>query len=102
MNLVRRQSGEAPSFRIWFAMVPPLSPFHFQTRSMNGQPAETDLLTVTTIAPSVMEAEAAAKAAFILGSRAGMWWIESRPELSALFILDNGQMLYSDRMGIFL
>ena len=67
-----------------------------------GQPAETDLLTVTAIAPSVMEAEAAAKAAFILGSRAGMWWIEARPELAALFILDNGQMLYSDRMGIFL
>ena len=67
-----------------------------------GRSAETDLLTVTAIAPSVMEAEAAAKASFILGSRAGMEWIEARPDLAALFILDNGRMLYSDRMGIFL
>jgi thiamine biosynthesis lipoprotein len=63
-----------------------------------GQPAETDLLTVTVIAPNVMEAEAAAKAAFILGSRAGLEWVEAHPELAALFILDNGQLLYSCKM----
>jgi thiamine biosynthesis lipoprotein len=67
-----------------------------------GQPAETDLLTVTVVAPTVMEAEAAAKAAFILGSRAGMAWIESQPELAAVFILDNGQPLCSRTMAEFL
>jgi thiamine biosynthesis lipoprotein len=66
------------------------------------QPAETDLLTVTVAAPDVMEAEAAAKAAFILGSRVGLEWIEARPQLAALFILDNGQVLYSERMEEFL
>lgn len=60
--------------------------------------AETDLLTVTVVAPDVMNAEAAAKAAFILGSREGMQWIEAHPRFAALFILDNGEILYSRLM----
>lgn len=67
-----------------------------------NQPAETDLLTVTVIAEDVLQAEAAAKAAFLLGSRAGMQWIETRSGLSGLFILDNGQVLYSQRMQEYL
>lgn len=67
-----------------------------------SQPAETDLLTVTVVAPDVMQAEAAAKAAFILGSRVGLEWIEARSELAALFILDDGQVLYSEKMEEFL
>jgi thiamine biosynthesis lipoprotein len=66
-----------------------------------SQPAETDLLTVTVIAPTVMEAEAATKAAFILGSRVGLEWIETRPRFAATFILDNGQVNYSRRMEEF-
>ena len=64
--------------------------------------AETDLLTVTVIAPNVMEAEAAAKTAFILGSHTGLEWIEVRTQLAALFILDNGQMMYSCQMEKYL
>ncbi len=67
-----------------------------------NQPAETDLMTVTVVAPDVMQAEAAAKAAFILGSRAGLEWIEARSQFAALFILDNGQVLYSNRIEEFL
>ncbi|HMB22715.1 MAG: FAD:protein FMN transferase [Chloroflexota bacterium] len=67
-----------------------------------SQPAETDLLTVTVVAPDVMQAEAAAKAAFILGSRAGLEWIEAHPQFAALFILDDGQVLYSQKMEEFL
>ncbi|RPJ28125.1 MAG: FAD:protein FMN transferase [Chloroflexi bacterium] len=67
-----------------------------------NQPADTDLLTVTVVAPDVMEAEAAAKAAFILGSRVGLEWIEARPRLAAVFILDNGQVLHSHKMEEFL
>ena len=69
---------------------------------LTGRPAETDLLTVTAVAPDVMQAEAAAKAAFILGSRAGLEWIEARPELAAFFILEAGQMLYSSKMENYL
>jgi thiamine biosynthesis lipoprotein len=67
-----------------------------------SQPAETDLLRVTVVAPDVMEAEAAAKAVFILGSRVGLEWIEARPRLAALFILDNGEILYSAKMEEYL
>src|SRR5512138_1781508 len=62
-----------------------------------NQPAETDLLRVTVVAPTVMEAEAAAKAAFILGSRAGLDWIEAH-QFAAMFIFDNGQLTYSNKM----
>jgi len=67
-----------------------------------GQPAETDLLTVTVIAPNVMEAEAGAKTIFILGGRVGLKWIEAHPNFAALLIFDNGQMLYSRRLEEYL
>ena len=69
---------------------------------VTNQPADTDLLTVTVIAPDVARAEAMAKAAFILGSVAGLEWIEAQSELAALFVLDNGQFLYSEKMEEFL
>lgn len=69
---------------------------------LTGHPAETDLLTVTVIASDAMEAEAAAKAAFILGSRAGLEWIEAHPKLAACLILEDGKRLHSHRMDEFL
>jgi thiamine biosynthesis lipoprotein len=75
---------------------------HHIIAPLTGQPAETDLLTVTVVAPEVMQAEAAAKAAFILGSRAGLEWIEAHPELAALFILEDGQLCYSRKMEDYL
>ena len=69
---------------------------------LTNQPAETDLLTVTVIAPDVMRAEAAAKAVFILGSSVGLEWIEAHPEFAALFIQDNGELIYSQKMEEYL
>jgi len=69
---------------------------------LTSQPAETDLITVTVIAPDVLQAEAAAKAAFILGSHAGLEWIEAHPEMAGLLILDNGEMIYSTNMAEYL
>jgi len=66
-----------------------------------NKPAETDLLTVTVIAPNVMEAEAAAKAAFILGSRTGLEWIEAHPQYAGMFIFDNGQILQSRNLDLY-
>jgi len=67
-----------------------------------NQPADTDLLTVTVIAPDVMRAESAAKAAFILGSRAGLAWLKARPEYAGVFVLDNGEILYTQNMDQYL
>ena len=75
---------------------------HHIINPLTNQPAETDVLTVTVVAPNVMQAEAAAKATFIQGSGPGLEWIEAHPEFAALFILDNGQMVYSQKMEEYL
>jgi thiamine biosynthesis lipoprotein len=62
-----------------------------------GQPAVTDILTATVIAPTVMEAEAAAKAVFLLGSQAGLDWLEADSALACLLVLDDGQVISSQR-----
>ena len=75
---------------------------HHIINPLTNHPAETDVLTVTVIAPDVMLAEAAAKAAFIQGSQHGLKWIEAHPQFAALFILEDGQMIYSQRMEEYL
>ena len=75
---------------------------HHIINPLTNQPAETDVLTVTVVAPNVMRAEAAAKAAFIQGSQAGLEWIEGHSDFAALFILDNGQMIYSQKLEEYL
>jgi thiamine biosynthesis lipoprotein len=61
----------------------------------SGEPAQTDLVSVTVIAPDVLQAEAAAKAVLILGSQVGFDWLEDRPQLCGLLALQDGRLLYS-------
>ena len=68
----------------------------------SGLPAQTDVLAATVIAPDAMQAETAAKVALILGSQQGMEWLEARPALAGLLILENGEQWYSQRMEQFL
>jgi FAD:protein FMN transferase len=63
-----------------------------------GLPADTDVLAVTVVAPTVMEAEAAAKAVLILGSQAGLDWLEADSGLAGLLVLENGNCIYSRNM----
>lgn len=67
-----------------------------------GLPAETDLLTVTAVAPDAVQAETAAKAVLILGSEAGLAWLEERPELGGLLAGPDGRVVYSSRMRDYL
>jgi FAD:protein FMN transferase len=60
-----------------------------------GLPAETDILSVTVTAPTVMAAETAAKTALILGSQVGVAWLNHQPGLEGLVVLENGQRLHS-------
>jgi thiamine biosynthesis lipoprotein len=62
-----------------------------------GEPAATDVLTATVIAPNARLAEAGAKAALILGSRAGIEWINRHAELAGMLVLEDRRMAYSDR-----
>ena len=54
-------------------------------------------MTATVVALTAREAEVAAKTAFILGSQAGMAWIEDREDLAALLVLENGDIIHSSR-----
>ena len=68
-----------------------------------GMPAETDVLSVTVTAPTVMEAETVAKTALILGSQVGLAWLNHQPGLEGLIVLENGQRLQSQNFqNIFL
>jgi thiamine biosynthesis lipoprotein len=67
-----------------------------------GLPAVSDIVSATVVAPTAIEAEAAAKSVLIRGSAAGLDWLESDPDLAALLILENGQILYSEHIREYL
>ncbi len=54
------------------------------------QPARTDLLSVTVIAPSAARADLYAKVALILGSKDGMRWLEETPDIEGLLVDEAG------------
>nr|WP_223188336.1 FAD:protein FMN transferase [Streptomyces sp. TRM68416] len=51
-----------------------------------GRSAVTDLVAVTVVAPELTWADCWATAAFAMGSRAGLRWLESLPDVEALLI----------------
>ncbi len=63
-----------------------------------GLPADTDILVATVVAPTAVEAEAAAKAVLILGSCAGLEWLEADGGLAGLLVLEDGSRIYSRKM----
>ena len=65
----------------------------------SGVPADTDVLAATVIAPTASEAEIAAKVVLLLGSEAGLAWLEARPALAALLVLETGQVVTSSRLA---
>ena len=58
-----------------------------------GAPAETDLVSVTVIAPGLPEAEIYAKVALILGQQPGLAYLAAQPNLSALLVTGDGRQL---------
>ncbi len=67
-----------------------------------GLPADTDVISATVIAPTVYQAEVAAKAALILGSENGLRWLEDHPLYAGLLVLEDGRVLYSTRLHQYL
>jgi thiamine biosynthesis lipoprotein len=68
----------------------------------SGQPAQTDILSATILAPDGSMAEMAAKVALIQGSRAGLAWLDARPTLAGLLVLEDGRILRNRRMDAYL
>ncbi|QIJ66437.1 FAD:protein FMN transferase [Streptomyces sp. JB150] len=56
------------------------------TDPRTGRPAVTDLLAVTVVAPRLTWADCWATAAFAMGARQGLTWLESLPDVEALLI----------------
>ena len=69
--------------------------YHHIIDPQTGLAAETDVLRVTVVAPTVMEAETAAKTAFILGMEKGFEWIESKPLYEGVMIHISGEMIHT-------
>lgn len=59
----------------------------------SGLSVVSDVLNATVIAHNVMVAEMAAKTSLLLGSQEGFQWLEGRPGLAGLLILENGKMV---------
>ncbi len=67
-----------------------------------GRPADTDVVSATAVAPTARQAEVAAKVALVLGSKLGLAWIEARPGLAALLVLEDGRIVLSRQMRHYL
>jgi thiamine biosynthesis lipoprotein len=67
-----------------------------------GLPAQTDVLSVTVIAPTTFEAEIAAKVIAISGSEQGLAWLEEQPGYAAVIAREDGQAVYSAHMDNYL
>lgn len=63
-----------------------------------GQPAVSDVLSATVVAPDAVLAEAAAKAVLILGSDAGLAWLDARPQLAGLVVMEDGRVRRGARL----
>ena len=60
-----------------------------------GQPAQTDALSVTVLAPRTVLAEIYAKAALILGAEAGLAYLETLPDVEGLIFTAAGRIAYT-------
>lgn len=58
-----------------------------------GTPAATDLLSVTVVAPNLLEAEMAAKTILLLGAESGVRWLSTRPKLAGLLVGIDGRIV---------
>jgi thiamine biosynthesis lipoprotein len=67
-----------------------------------GCPATTDLVSVTVVGPSAMEAEVVSKAILIRGSKDGLTWLEAQERYAALAVREDGTQLRSSRMTPYL
>jgi thiamine biosynthesis lipoprotein len=59
-----------------------------------GEPAETDILSTTVIAPTILDAEMAAKVILILGSQAGLDWLEAHTAFTGMLVTEDGHIVY--------
>ncbi|MGF1239237.1 FAD:protein FMN transferase [Streptomyces sp. 2-6] len=64
-----------------------------------GRAAVTDLVSVTVVAPRLVWADCWATAAFAMGAREGLAWLESLPGVEALLITAGDEVRCTDGLG---
>ncbi|MBW1687495.1 MAG: FAD:protein FMN transferase [Deltaproteobacteria bacterium] len=62
-----------------------------------GRPLDNRVASASVVAPTCMEADAAATALMVLGPDLGMAWVEERPWLDALLLLRRGDEIVERR-----
>lgn len=67
-----------------------------------GQPAKTDVFSVTIVGPSARRAEVAAKVVAVLGSEGGLTWLDRQKGIAGLLVLESEEVLQSRGMKPYL
>jgi thiamine biosynthesis lipoprotein len=86
-------------YRRWFKGG---EPQHHLINPRTGLPAQTDVISATVIHPHAPTAEAYAKAILLLGSQAGLEWINQQWEHAALVVRNDGAVLATDSFQKFI
>lgn len=63
-----------------------------------NRPSESDILSATVFAPTVCDAEIAAKTVLMLGSREGIAWLEDQPDLYGVAVLVSKETVYNSNL----
>ncbi len=65
----------------------------------SGEPAQTDVLSVSVVAARTVLAEIYAKVALILGAEQGLAYLQSLPDVEGLIYTADGRMLLTDKFN---
>ncbi|MCL4395647.1 MAG: FAD:protein FMN transferase [Chloroflexi bacterium] len=95
--LMVREGGVATSGRDYRRWYHNGAPAHHIVDPDTGEPAITDVLAASVIAPTARQAEMAAKVAFILGGERGIAWLDQRDEFAGLLVRETGETVRSRR-----
>jgi len=67
-----------------------------------GWPSTSDLISVTIIARTTVEAEVYAKVAFLMGAGDGLRFVERQSSLATVLVTHDGDVLTSSRLENYL
>ncbi len=71
-------------------------PRHHIIDPRTGEPADTDLVSVTVIARRAVRAEQAAKTILILGAEEGLNWLDHQRDIAVLLVREDGELFFND------
>ena len=70
--------------------------YHHLLDPRTGYPCENELASVTIISDDSIDGDALSTCCFLMGTQKGMELIDSLPDVRAIFITQEGELLYSE------